>query len=507
MDWLALQNRYSRDNDLPPRAARIDALTRVLFGTMYAALDHSFSTERSPAGEYVPLDNRRPSVRSNLCRTVVDDSVSLLFGEGHFPAVIADDPSTRSQIVDLIRESDLPEIMLDAATRGSVGSVCIQFQVINRRPSFTVIPTINLTPTWAVGQPRVLERVTQRYKVRGDALASQGYAIAPNDYSLQFWFQREWDDTDETWFVPQTVDDAKAGKLPPIDTKRSLRHGLGFVPMVWIRNLPGGDTTDGACTFEAAIDTVIEIDYLLSQGGRGLKYASDPVLVIKAGQDGQGHAGGSAQALNLPPDADAKLLEINGAAASVVLEQVRYLRSLALEAIHGNRADSDRLTAAQSGKSQELMNLALCQLTGRLRLSYGESGLLGLLRMVCSASQQVEGGLLVGDVDGMTLDATGLELRWPTYFQPTNNDLLQNAQALVTALDGGIVSQETAVTKYAAMTDVDDAQEELARIQGEKAAAQAQALQIAQASTLTTDPQAVRQDANTAKTETRQVTA
>ena len=506
MDWLALQSRYPADRDLAPRAARIDALTRVLFGTMYAALDHSFSTERSPAGEYVPLDNRRPSVRSNLCRTVVDDSVSLLFGEGHFPAVIADDPETRSQIADLIRECDLPEIMLDAATRGSVGSVAIQFQVINRRPSFTVIPTVNLTPTWVVGQPRVLASVTQRYKVRGDALAAQGYVIASNDYSVQFWFQREWDDTDETWYVPQTIDDAKAGKLPPIDTKRSVRHGLGFVPMVWIRNLPGGDTTDGACTFEAAIDTVIEIDYLLSQGGRGLKYASDPTLVIN-GVDGQRRIGGSATILELPPEADAKLLEINGAAASAVLEQIRYLRSLALEAIHGNRADSDRLTAAQSGKSQELMNLALCQLTGRLRLSYGESGLLGLMRMVCAASQDVEGGLLVGDNDGMTLDATGLELRWPTYFQPTNNDLLQNAQALVTALDGGIVSQETAVTKYAAMTDVDDAQEELARIQGEKAAAQAQALQIAQASGPTTDPQQVRQDANAAKTETRQITA
>ena len=68
-----------------------------------------------------------------------------------------------------------------------------------------------------------------------------------------------------------------------IDEARSVQHGLGFVPMVWIRNLPGqsstGDAVDGACTFRAAIETQIEIEYQLSQAGRGLKYSSDPTLV------------------------------------------------------------------------------------------------------------------------------------------------------------------------------------------------------------------------------------
>jgi hypothetical protein len=62
------------------------------------------------------------------------------------------------------------------------------------------------------------------------------------------------------------------------DDDRSMSHRLGFVPMVWIRNLPGGRGVDGACTFRAAIETGIEIDYQLSQAGRGLKYSSDPTL-------------------------------------------------------------------------------------------------------------------------------------------------------------------------------------------------------------------------------------
>ena len=72
---------------------------------------------------------------------------------------------------------------------------------------------------------------------------------------------------------------------PIIDTARSVSHKLGAVPIVWIKNLPGlpttGDSADGACTFAAAMHTQVEIDYQLSQAGRGLKYSSDPTLLLK----------------------------------------------------------------------------------------------------------------------------------------------------------------------------------------------------------------------------------
>ena len=89
MDWQALQASMPRDSDLPPRAARISALTAVLEGRHYDHLRHSFADELSGAGEYIPLASRRPSVRAGVCRTVVDDSVALLFSEGHFPVVHA----------------------------------------------------------------------------------------------------------------------------------------------------------------------------------------------------------------------------------------------------------------------------------------------------------------------------------------------------------------------------------------------------------------------------------
>ena len=161
-----------------------------------------------------------------------------------------------------------------------------------------------------------------------------------------------------------------------MDTGRSVRHGLGFVPLVWIRNLPGGVAPDGACTFRSAVETGIEIDYQLSQAGRGLKYSSDPTLLIKepAGLEGE-LVRGAGNALVVSEKGDARLLEIGGTAAGAVLDYVRVLRDLALEGVHGNRADPSRLGAPQSGRALELMNQGLVWLADNLRVSYGEGGL------------------------------------------------------------------------------------------------------------------------------------
>ena len=71
------------------------------------------------------------------------------------------------------------------------------------------------------------------------------------------------------------------------------------------------DPSDGACTFRAAIETQIEIDYQLSQAGRGLKYSSDPTLLIKepATTDSE-IVKGAGNALVVSEKGDAKLLEI-----------------------------------------------------------------------------------------------------------------------------------------------------------------------------------------------------
>ena len=451
------------DPHYPERTRRLTILKRVLDGTLYDVLPFEFHEERGAGGEYIPLRHRRPSVRYPLARIVVDDSISLVFSEGHFPTIDCADRRVRAVFADLARETALNQVMMEAALRGSIGSVAILFRVLKGRVFFRVLETPFLMPEWDPEAPDELVRVVERYKVPGRELLARGYAgIEP---AADYWFQRAWDREEETWFLPVAV---AGGALPDErDAARSVRHGLGFVPMVWVRNLPGGpdgaDSVDGACTFRAAVETMIEIDYQLSQAGRGLKYSSDPTLLIRepAGIDGEIVRGGG-NALVVSEKGDARLLEINGTAAAAVIDYVRTLRELALEGVHGNRASPDRLSAAQSGRAMEMMNQGLVWLADSLRVAYGDA-LLALARMVVRASGRYPLRVMGQAVDTIPPE-TRLGLIWPRWYAPTSEDRGRDAATLRTLVESGQLSRETAIKTIADVYDIEDVHAEMARI-------------------------------------------
>jgi hypothetical protein len=442
---------------MPARVARLEVLRRVLDGTIYNNLPYQFHEERNGAGEYVPLRMRRPSVRYGLCRLVVEDSISLLFSAAHFPMLECPDNSLSGHLADIISETRLNEIMIDAAIRGSVGSVAIILRVLRGRVFFAVLESLYLTPLWDDFAPDTLCRVTETYKVSGADLITQGYENI--DPTATYWFQRVWDTHAETWYLPRPVNGDNASLQ--IDSARTVVHGLGFVPIVWIRNLPGGDSIDGACTFRAAIETNIEIDYQLSQAGRGLKYSSDPTLLIKEPATSDSEiVKGAGNALVVSEKGDAKLLEIGGTACEAVISYVRTLREFALETLHGNRASADRLTAAQSGRALELMNQGLIWLADNLRISYGDGGMLALLKMVVLASQ-VFPLTVMGEVLPPLDPTQRLSLRWPRWSPLSADDRLKEAQAVAILKNAGQISREAGIKTLAAAHGIADVQAEL----------------------------------------------
>jgi hypothetical protein len=489
MDWLMLADSMGelKDQDYPARTFELRTLATVRDGTLYDHLPYPFSTEATFGGEYVPLEQRRPVARAgtNLARTVVDDAISLLFSEGHWPAFQGSpagdgtkDTTTKDTLAAWSKEIKLNDLMISAATRGSIGSVALLFRVLEGRPFVDIYDTWFLTPAWKPSAPDTLQSVTERYKVPADDLIAQGYNVDPTQGD--HWFMRVWDAQAETWHLPQTKTDAAEGKPPIVDTARTVRHRLGFVPMIWVRNLPGLPGVDGACTFKRSINDCIEVDYLLSQAGRAHRYASDPKLVIRGDNgDTSQIKGGAAQALIVPVDGDAKMLEINGTAAEAVIAHCQELRQLALESMHGNRANADKMSAAQSGRAMELMNQGLIWLADRLRISYGEGALLSLGKMLCAASKVVT--LKIDSKSVNNLSDEGLGLNWPAWHPPTYDDMQKLATGLVTAITGGVISEETATKTMAATLDIEDIEAERALIEAERgkaderAAAQAKA--------------------------------
>ena len=444
-----------RDTDYPPRVRKLTILKNALDGSLYDSLPFHFHQERSATGEYIPLRQRRPSVRYPLCRIVVEDSVSLLFSEGHFPSIESTDPVTRSVFANIIKETGLNQTMIQAAMSGATGSVELLLRVLKGRLFVGVMDTLYLTPTWDPSAPNTLLRVDERYKVSGIDLVRNGYQI--DDPDGQYWFARRWDCEAETWFNPTLV-----GKALPttVDQDRTVRHQLGSVPIVWIKNLPGpsstGDTADGACTFAAAMHSQVEIDYQLSQVGRGLKYSSDPTLLLKdpALPDGE-LIKGAGNALIVSEKGDARLLEIGGTASAAVIEYVRALRELALESIHGNRASPERIAAAQSGRALELLNQGLIWLADRLRTSYGESGLLELARLIMRASRMYN-LVVLGEVIQPFNSNAKLSLKWPRWYPTTADDRQKDVQSLISLMTAGCIAREAALQAIAACYDIEN---------------------------------------------------
>ncbi|WP_428486722.1 phage portal protein [Rhodopila sp.] len=447
------------DRDYPDRVRQLNILNRVLAGTLYDILPYHFHEERSESGEYIPLRKRRPSVRYPLCRIVVEDSVSLLFSEGHFPTIDSTESGVRQVFADIVKESHINTIMIDAAVKGAVGSVALLMRVLKGRIFIDVLATTYLTPSWNLYALDTLSQVDEQYKTSGADLVRNGYTI--EDPSQEFWFARRWDTEREIWFEPSPV-----GEPNPflVDNARTVVHKLGIVPIVWIKNLPGmsatGNSCDGGSTFAAAMHTQVEIDYQLSQVGRGLKYSSDPTLLLK---DPALHdtdiIKGAGNALIVSEKGDARLLEIGGTACNAVIDYVRNLRELALESIHGSRASPERMATAQSGRALELLNQGLIWLADNLRVSYGEVALIQLARLIARASQTYTLVVLGKEVEAID-PGVNLSLKWPRWYPLSADDRQKDAQSLTSLVAAGCISRETVLKAIASSYDIEFIEDE-----------------------------------------------
>jgi hypothetical protein len=239
--------QIERDRDASDRTFTLEVFDRVLNGAFYDHLPAGFHHEVSGNGEYVPLRSRRPSVQYGLCRIVAEDSVALLFSEGHFPTAECKDEKVKASLADVIKDLRLNEIMMSAATTGSVGSVALHLRILLQddgtfRPCVEVRQTGFLTPEFNPCAPHVLARMREKYKCKGAELKDKGYAIADADLNSDFWFARDWDTKSESWYLPwklSTTDQTNEIAPYTIDTVRTVTHDLGFVPWIWIRKPSG----------------------------------------------------------------------------------------------------------------------------------------------------------------------------------------------------------------------------------------------------------------------------
>ena len=446
------------DKDWSYREARLYILQKFLNGTIYDNLQPFYQeySDGTDNGKYVPLSRRRPSVIYKLPKIIVDASVGMLFGEGHFPTPSCGDnghENTTQFLQYITRVCDLKGTMLDAARKGSIGSVAVLIKVLEGKFFFEALHTIHLTPIFKRTNPRELEKLVEKKKIDGDTLRVHGYTIPDEDSKESFFVMREWTENEEIYYQPYKVDKDKNPNFSPTkDDDRSVQHDLGFVPICWIKNLPKTGGFDGHGTFEDILDICIEIDYQWSQHGRLLKYSSDPTLVVKNSDSLQGQElVKGLTTLNLDEKGDAYYVEITTGATKSVMEYTKGLRDMALEIVRGNRSNPDKVHSAQSGEALKMLNFELVSLVEEMRITYGEHGLLCIYGMILKmvASNNIA---FKFDENIQKPDSTcenHILLDWPAWYPPSAMDKFQEAQTLGILLDNEIICHDTATKTVA----------------------------------------------------------
>jgi len=112
------------------------------------------------------------------------------------------------------------------------------------------------------------------------------------------------------------------------------------------------------------------------------------------------------------------------------------------------------------------MNQGLIWLADNLRISYGEGGLLALLRIVLRARARFP-LTVMGQAIPLVETDVRLNLRWPRWYPPSADDRLKEAQAIAILVNAGQLSRETAVKSLAATHAISDVAAELDRIEND----------------------------------------
>lgn len=461
------------DSDWSYRTARLYILGKFYNSTIYDCLQpfHSEFTDGSDTGKYVPLAKRRPSVIYKLPKIIVDASVSMLFGEGHFPVIRCEDKKhekTTQFLQWVTRKCNLKNVMISAAKKGSVGSVVVLVKILDGKFYFESLESCHLLPVFKRMQPESLEKLTQKKKVDGDSLRTQGYFIDEDDSKENFFIIREWTETEEIYYQPyKEAKDSDPDFYPVRDDDRSTLHELDFVPAVWIKNLPS-DGIDGHGTFEDILDICIENDYQWSQHGRLLRYSSDPTLVIKNSTSMEGdQLIKGIDALKLDENGEAYYLEITTGATKSVMEYVKGLREIALEIVRGNRGSPDKSHGAQSGEALKLLHYELVSLVEEMRLTYGDWGLLQvygmILKMAFNKKLKIEFGEFA-PTDGSAECVDHLMLDWPAWYPPSALEKFNEAQTFEKLIASGIISKQTATKSVADEYNILDVEAEIKQV-------------------------------------------
>lgn len=454
------------------------------------------------------LSQRRPTSPQRVVRRVVGRFTGLLFGDGCNPNIqCIGDEATGHWLQSFAKTSRLfPKMQSARDIGGSIGAVAVGIRALDGEPRIELFDPRFTKQIWADREAMVLRAIDIRYKIPVSVLTGRGGGRE----TVYYWERRLISDTADLHYKPvwvtKRVGDIldngvevqanPTGREPDwgalIDEEKSVRHDLGFCPVIWIQNLPKHTTEYGYSDVDGLYEQAMDIDQLRSAISSCVKANMDPTLVV-SNADGKfpdGLKKGTGNGIAVQAPGTVQYLEAGFGSVTVAMNWFEQVIDLFFK-------EADCLELAKDGGGAPQTATEVNQKigpqqakTGRLREQYGQLGVRKLLQMAVKMERvlntrgqgftELEPRVTeVSDgedkVEQVQLGKGGyIDVDWPPIARPSIAEVAQAATAAVAAKTGGVVDTESIVKWLSPYFGADDIGAILARLTKEKEEAQAQ---------------------------------
>lgn len=415
----------------------------------------------------LPVNFRKPTAPYFIVRAIVNRFTGLLFSSKRNPAIqCSDDPQTEDWLQGFAKDSRLWSQMSLARTYGgAMRAVGVGFRFVRGRPVVEVHDPRWCEVAYVDRNTGELRRFEKRYAYEEEVEDP----VTRQTTRGWFWYRRVIDrNRDSTWqgVAAEEGLEPEWHKIP----HHEHVHGFGFVPVVWIQNMPSEEGTDGWSDVEGVHDLQEAIDALQAQAHKGTLNNCDPTPIISSDTedefgDGMGALRkGSNNGLQVEKGGEVNYLEMSGGgieAAGNLIERYRDQAQEVSRCVLAANFDGP----ARTEQEVEQNYSSMLEAADMLREQYGD-GVRKLLEMALRAARMMQTPRAVGGENVTVIrqvvritpsvdngerrervlgDGEVVELQWPEYRQHSLDDTGKAVGAAAQAKQAGLIDQETAV--------------------------------------------------------------
>ena len=272
-----------------PRYKRIEKHRKYFTSQQYEGRPDFFTGIKAGTSEIVPLRERKPCIIYPLPKNSAAQVVRFTFGESRFPSVSIEEITAENAVAgetlskeeaeklekfvaELIDRCHLKPGIRKVMRPGlAVGTACVFYKLIDGLLELDMANAEDVLPEFKDGRPG------------GDVLRAvwvyQYEDAVPNALGVpeakRFWFRQDFDEIAFTEYERVAVN---PNEPPKWKVSRETKHGFGFCPVRWIRNVHDADSRDidGVSLFEGLHDEFDALNFALSQRHRGINFWGVP---------------------------------------------------------------------------------------------------------------------------------------------------------------------------------------------------------------------------------------